>query len=302
MTPLRSAAAIWPLVRPPSHDSPRAGWTLSTRGKRAGSERDVGDLHGPDPRWYIPDATPAWLKQSGSLANLRPPKTFRTPEEKRELRKSYPSRKNRYARFMAAGRCGVCGREPDRPGRAVCARCDVRMKRWNRLRAARRVQKGLCPYCGEPPLRGRKYCRACQLKFKVLHRRRKHARQYETERRRKQTRLEAGLCPRCTAPLAFGRQSCAGCLADQRAANRERKARWEAAGLCLKCGHAREDSRLHCGHCRTQGYGYKKQYRADGLCLCGRFCVPGRKSCAGCLRIHREYQRRRRAAKAIDHD
>ena len=191
------------------------------------------DLHGPDPRWYIPDATPAWLKKSGSLANLRPPKAFRTPEEKRELRKSYPSIKNRYARFTAAGRCGVCGSERDRPGRAVCARCDARMKRWNRLRAARRVQNGLCPYCGEPPLRGRKYCRACQLKFKVLHRRRKHARQYETARRRKQTRLDAGQCPICTAPLAFGRQSCAGCLADKRAANRERKTRWAAANLCL---------------------------------------------------------------------
>ena len=268
---------------------------MAPRVKRPGFERDVGDLHGPDPRWFSPDATPAWLKKSGSLANLRAPTAFRTPEEKRTLRKSYPSIKNRYARFRAAGRCGVCGREPDRPGRAVCARCHARATAWNRANAARRVQKGLCQYCEGPPLRGRKYCRACQLKFKVLHARQKYARQYKIERRLTKTRLAAGICPRCTAPLALGRMLCAGCLSDRQVARRARKARWVAGSKCLKCGHTREDTRLHCGHCRAQSAGYRLKYRAAGFCACGGFCVRDRKSCETCQRVHRAYERRRRA-------
>ena len=265
---------------------------MPTRGKRPGFEHAVGDLHGPDPRWFSPDAIPAWLKKSGSLANLHPPTAWRTPEEKRELRKAYPSIRGRYARWRAAGRCGVCGREPDRPGRVVCARCQARTTRWDRANAARRVHKDLCRYCGKPSLRGLKYCRACQAKYKVLHRRRKRARQYKTDRRRKQARLDAGLCPGCTAPLALGRVSCAGCLSDRRVARRERKAKWAAANLCLRCGHAREDpARLRCRHCREQGNAYKKKNQTDGLCACGGFCVPGRKSCEGCLR--RKAQRRR---------
>ena len=182
---------------------------------------------------------------------------------------------------------GVC-RECDRPspGHTLC----LVHRRLSCLRAQDAYQKrraaGVCASCVARAAPGRVHCRACGVARRKI----------TSAKRRNQTRLAAGLCPRCTAPLALGRVSCAGCLSDRRVARRARKAKWATANLCMKCGGAREDTRLHCAHCRAQSYAYKKQYRVDGLCQCGRFRADGRQSCESCLRIHREYQRRRRAS------
>ena len=169
---------------------------------------------------------------------------------------------------------------PTRPPHASQDAAAVRLSR----NAAR---PGVCASCVNRAAPGRVHCRTCGVARRKL----------TSARRRKQTRLAAGRCPRCTGPLTVGRALCAGCLSDRQVARRERKARWAAGSKCLKCGHVREDpARLHCGHCRAQGYAYKAQYVADGFCPCGRFRAPGRQACETCLTLRRDAQRRRRAA------
>ena len=287
---------------------------LPTRGTRPGSKRvrfPDGTLE-PDPAYYDPaytQETRSGFRQAAWLANQR---RRTTAEQKRERRRLYMRRRRalgldtatrrtrdraRVAERVNAGLCR-CGRVP-RPGRRRCAQCAAEhTRKRERARAG-----GLCVRCLRgPPLGDRAVCKRCRDRYEVrrisLKIGRKRARAHDTTQRRNEARLNAGRCPRCTAPLAIGRTKCADCLADQRAANRERKAKWAAAGLCRKCGHAREDpARLHCDHCRTQGRRYQAGYVADGLCPCGKFRVPGRKTCAVCLTRCRDGQRRRRAVK-----
>ena len=265
---------------------------MKKRGQRPGSETRAAfpiRKRGPDMRWYDPanlrpqsgSSQARWIGyQKWSAAHLPP---VHDEQKKRdEVVRRTRARKIRK-------RAGVC-RECDRraPGHTLCLvhrrlACMRAHDAYLKLRAA-----GVCATCHVTRAApGRVHCRACGLA----------RRQITSDQRRKHTRLAAGLCPRCTSPLAEGRQTCAGCLSDKRAATRARLTRWAAAGLCMKCGKAREDpSLLHCFHCRAQSARYKKRYAADGFCGCGRFCVPGRKACETCLRVHREYQRRRRAA------
>ena len=285
---------------------------MPTRGPRPESERVTfpDGTREPDPAYYDPDYTPekrSGFRQAAWLANQR---RRTTAEQKRERRRLYMRRRRalgldtatrrtrdraRVAERVNAGLCR-CGRVP-RPGRRRCAQCAAEhTRRRERARAG-----GLCVRCLRgPPLGDRAVCKRCRDRYEMrrisLKIGRKRARQYDTDRQRVQRRLEAGQCPKCTAKIAVGRVKCADCLADQRAANRARKATWAAAGLCRKCGLAREDpARLQCAHCRTQTRRYKARYRADGLCPCGGFRAPGRKACAVCLTRARDAQRRRRA-------
>ena len=289
---------------------------MSTRGPRPESERVTfpDGTREPDPAYYDPDYTPkkrSGLRQAAWLANQR---RRTTAEQKRERRRLYMRRRRalglgtplatrrtrdraRVAERVNAGLCR-CGRVP-RPGRRRCAQCAAEhTRKRERARAG-----GLCVRCLRgPPLGDRAVCKRCRDRYEVrrisLKIGRKRARAHDTAQRRNQARLDAGQCPRCTAPLAIGRTKCAGCLSDKRASNRERKATWAAAGLCLKCGHVREDpALLHCGPCRAQSARYKKQYAADGFCQCGRFRADGRKSCEVCLTRWRDAQRRRAAVK-----
>ena len=252
---------------------------------------------------------------SGTTGRIRAGTTPRTSDHNPGIAKRHGSdiksglRRIHHHPYTTNKRNGTRSRDAHAPEKSVSARASVVSATGRRLvtpsasyiarqscvRAKVAYQKrraaGVCVSCVELAAPGRVHCLPCGAALRKL----------TSAQRRKQTRLAAGRCPRCTGPLAFGRQSCADCLADQRAAQRERKARWEAAGLCSKCGDAlREDPALRqCAHCRTRGTAYKKKYRADGLCSCGRFCAPGRLSCVGCMRIHRESQRRRRAAAKV---
>ena len=209
----------------------------------------------------------------------------------------------RKARFRAdrvsRNLCRECG-QTALPGRIHCGE----HREQNRSKTARAyataIRVGLCQFCrAVPPIAGLKWCKACRISSGQYQRkwraRMANRNKLASARRRSQRRLAAGQCPRCTAPLAVGHMKCADYLSDQRAVNRKRKTTWAAAWRCLKCGKPREDARLHCGHCRAQGYAYKVRYRADGLCQCGRFVVKGRKACASCLTICRDGQRLRRA-------
>ena len=201
-----------------------------------------------------------------------------------------------------AGLCVKCGAAAP-PGRSCLSCLDK-----DRARHARRRAAGRCTQCGvRVPVPGKKGCIPCRAvaawrRADTRAQKRADARDHTPDGRRTNRRFAAGQCPRCTAPLTDGRMKCADCLGDQRAANHERRARWAAAGRCTKCGHAREDpALLQCEQCRMQGYGYKRKNRAAGFCPCGRFREPGRQSCRGCLSLHRDAQRRRRAGGQTSH-
>jgi len=71
--------------------------------------------------------------------------------ERRILHRSHESecRRAYYERCKLAGRCPVCGRPNDRPGRVKCSKCVVRHNEANRARQRRhdRREAGLCG-CG----------------------------------------------------------------------------------------------------------------------------------------------------------
>ena len=261
------------------------------RAKRPGSKPRPtfpnGKL-GPDPRWY--DAANIRPQIGNRQARSLGSKRWHEANPPVPIDHKYDDQVRRTRVRKIRKREGVC-RECDRPspGHTLC----LVHRRLSCMRAQDAYQKrraaGVCASCVARAAPGRVHCRVCGVARRKI----------TSAKRRNQTRLAAGLCPRCTAPLALGRVSCAGCLSDRRVARRARKAKWATANLCMKCGGAREDTRLHCAHCRAQSYAYKKQYRVDGLCQCGRFRADGRQSCESCLRIHREYQRRRRASCAI---
>ena len=156
-----------------------------------------------------------------------------------------------------AGQCVKCG-AADPPGR-YCLRCSDK----DRARYARRRASSNCVKCGKRvSAPGKQICLTCRARCESrrlsLIVGRTRGRQYETYRRLKQARLDAGKCPRCTAPLVFGRHSCADCLGDKRAcASRAQGGLGGGKGLCLRCGHARDDARLHCG--RLPGEGIRLQ-------------------------------------------
>lgn len=80
------------------------------------------------------------------------------------------SRKNRYERLKAEGRCPKCGRENDRNDRVTCSWCAARQRRVDqRLKPVKNIDRGhngLCWLCNEAPCdHGSKMCRVCHAKM-----------------------------------------------------------------------------------------------------------------------------------------
>lgn len=71
-------------------------------------------------------------------------------------------RRARRDKWVAQGRCQVCGSEDPVPDKQTCQRCaDVRSTSKANQRIGR-ISRGMCPLCGErPPLDGKRHCGNC---------------------------------------------------------------------------------------------------------------------------------------------
>lgn len=72
--------------------------------------------------------------------------------------------KKRYAKLKSQGVCGICCVNPSDEGYKTCTRCRERARETRRKATSNWKSKGLCPRCGEKPLKGKRKCAACSEK------------------------------------------------------------------------------------------------------------------------------------------
>ncbi len=96
---------------------------------------------------------------------------------------------------VAAGLCGVCGKEPLVAGLRYGKKCRKRSLVYYKLKQSRRKKAGNCIRCGEPG-QGKVHCPACLQKASEF-----QSRQY---RRRKR----AGVCVYCEDAIDPGSSVC----------------------------------------------------------------------------------------------
>ena len=113
--------------------------------------------------------------------------------------------------------------------------------------------------------------------------------------------LSRGRCPKCGGanPLAEGLSACQACHDRTMESQAQARARWRAAGLCVRCGRERDGGWLVCTRChdrdaktRAKRRGAEKALREErrAACVCTqcgkRMAEPGRKWCRACQVAH----------------
>lgn len=93
-----------------------------------------------------------------------------SPEERRQ--KALLRHQKRYARLIAAGLCTRCAKNSPAPGRQQCLECLAKTLANAKLRRARYLAEGKCGICGTPlkPGSGFKSCFVCRLRDAGNHR------------------------------------------------------------------------------------------------------------------------------------
>ena len=265
---------------------------MPTRGKRPGSKPrstfpDTGK-RGPDMRWYDPDLRSVHPGQAQAR--------YLFQRERARAKALLPPPEP----FIRERICRICQRVITRGfKRQFCAACRATLNSgFNRRLVSSRRATGLCVRCGAAAIQGQSNCARCRDK----------ARQRYTptmaraaRKRRVADRKARHVCTVCEAAVASGRLRCLGCLRDSQTRHLRERASWRAAGLCSGCGRTPKRGTL-CGVCAERKKKLRSTNRSEGFCRCGRFRAPARKSCLICLTAAREYQRRRVAAKARDHE
>lgn len=69
------------------------------------------------------------------------------------------AQKKRRQRLLEEGKCQKCGRENDNPGRKYCRACALKWRQYYHRTYVRKVRPdGVCHWCDQPVLEGHKVC------------------------------------------------------------------------------------------------------------------------------------------------
>ena len=234
----------------------------------------------PDPRWYDPGYRPQQLGNRQAR--------YISARERARAKALLPPPEP----VIRDRQCRICQRQIAFGRKWYCEACRANLNNGfnHRIVAARRAA-GLCVRCGELAVDGRTCCVRCRDKA----RQRYKPGTNRAASKRLEHRKARYVCTVCTAAVATGRLRCEACLLDSRDRHRRERTRWRDSGVCVGCGRTPKRGKL-CGVCGEREKKLRATNQAAGYCRCGRFRVPGRKGCAGCLTRSMEYQRRRRAA------